>query len=71
MGKADCHMHMVLDGVDWRAAIARHSHGPDDGFIHAALEKYRDAYAINNDLIGWINVPWHRDRLSGGPVQAH
>lgn len=21
------------------------------------LEKYRDAYAINNDLIGWINVP--------------
>ena len=43
MGKADCHMHMVLDGVDWRAAIARHSHGPDDGFIHAALEKYRDA----------------------------
>ena len=36
-------MHMVLDGVDWRAAIARHSHGPDDGFIRAALEKYRDA----------------------------
>ena len=22
--KADCHMHMVLDGTDWKAAIARH-----------------------------------------------
>ena len=42
MGKADCHMHMVLDGVDWRAAIARHREGPDDPFIHAALAKYRD-----------------------------
>ena len=38
---ADCHMHMVLDGVEWRAAIARHREKPDDGFIRRALEAYR------------------------------
>ena len=38
---ADCHMHMVLDGVDWRAAIARHREKPDDGFIRRALEEYQ------------------------------
>ena len=43
MVKADCHMHMVLDGVDWRTAIARHRQRPDDAFIRAALEKYRCA----------------------------
>ena len=43
MVKADCHMHMVLDGVDWRAAIARHRQGPDDTFIRSVLEKYRAA----------------------------
>ena len=37
----DCHMHMVLDGVDWRAAIGRHAVGPDTAFIRAALETYR------------------------------
>ena len=37
----DCHMHMVLDGVDWRAAIARHSQKPNQAFIHKALEEYR------------------------------
>lgn len=38
---ADCHIHMVLDGLDWRQAIARHQHGPDIGWIRAVLEKYR------------------------------
>ena len=38
---SDCHMHMVLDGVDWRAAIARHREKPDDGFIRRALETYQ------------------------------
>ena len=38
----DCHMHMVLDGVDWRDAIARHREKPDDAFIRRALEAYRD-----------------------------
>lgn len=37
----DCHMHMVLDGVDWRAAIARHRSQPDEAFIRKALELYQ------------------------------
>ena len=37
----DCHMHMVLDGVDWRSAIARHKDGPDERFIRKALAAYQ------------------------------
>ena len=37
--KADCHMHMVLDGVDWRASIGR---GIDDAFIRTVLGRYRE-----------------------------
>lgn len=37
--KADCHMHMVLDGVDWKASIAR---GIDDAFILGVLKDYAD-----------------------------
>ena len=40
---SDCHMHMILDGVDWRAAIARHKNGPDEDFIRRCLKAYRDA----------------------------
>ena len=40
--RADCHMHMVLDGVFWKDAIARHSTAPDEAFIHATLSRYRD-----------------------------
>lgn len=40
--KADCHVHMVLDGEDWKAAIGRHTNGPDADFIRGALERYRD-----------------------------
>lgn len=39
--RADCHMHMVLDGVDWRNAIARHEKGPDILWIRQQLERYR------------------------------
>ncbi len=42
MYRCDCHIHMVLDGEDWRAAIARHSAMPDDTFIHRVLATYRD-----------------------------
>lgn len=41
--RADCHIHMVLDGRDWKAAIGRHSQRPEEGFIRAALEAYRQA----------------------------
>ena len=38
----DCHIHMVLDGVDWKNAIGRHKDAPDISFIRATLDKYRD-----------------------------
>ena len=37
----DCHIHMVLDGRDWKAAIAAHQNGPADNIIRARLEEYR------------------------------
>ena len=40
--KSDCHMHMVLDGVDWKAAIARHEYGPDEAYIRQILRSYRE-----------------------------
>lgn len=39
----DVHMHMILDGQDWKAAIRRHSEKPDEDFIHDVLRGYRDA----------------------------
>ena len=41
MVKSDCHIHMVLDGVDWKAAIARHKTAPDRAFIHKVLQTYK------------------------------
>jgi len=32
-------MHMVLDGIDWRASIGR---GVEDGFIRKSLQTYRE-----------------------------
>ena len=40
--KADCHMHMILDGVDWKKAIDRHREQPAEGWIREKLEIYRD-----------------------------
>ena len=37
----DCHMHMVLDGVDWKAAIRRHASALEEGWIRAVLEEYK------------------------------
>jgi len=48
--KSDCHMHMVLDGVEWRSAIARHKNGPDVSFIRATLARYQElGYAYLRD----------------------
>ena len=38
---ADCHMHMILDGVDWKAAIRRHQQGPDRLWIRSILQTYQ------------------------------
>ena len=37
--RADCHMHMVLDGFDWKASIGR---GIDDAYIYHVLKSYKD-----------------------------
>lgn len=37
----DCHIHMVLDGRDWKAAIAAHQNGPAEDLIRSRLEEYR------------------------------
>lgn len=39
----DCHIHMVLDGFDWRTAIAAHREAPNGKIIRANLERYRAA----------------------------
>lgn len=39
--RGDCHVHMVLDGQDWKAAINRHKAGVDRGWVRAVLEQYR------------------------------
>ncbi len=38
----DCHIHMVLDGVDWKNAIGRHTERANDAWIRSVLKTYRD-----------------------------
>ena len=40
--KADCHMHMVLDGVYWRDAIQRHTESPREDWIRQVLQVYQE-----------------------------
>lgn len=42
-GKEDCHIHMVLDGENWKTAIQRHENGPDLIWIRGILEQYANA----------------------------
>ena len=37
----DCHIHMVLDGADWKRAIARHSGGVQEAWVRRVLETYQ------------------------------
>lgn len=37
----DCHIHMVLDGDNWRHAIDRHRKAPDVPWIRTQLENYQ------------------------------
>ena len=39
---ADCHIHMVLDGVDWRTSIERHVNRPDKALIQKTLSRYQE-----------------------------
>lgn len=40
--KYDCHMHMVLDGLEWKSAIRRHSEGVEEGWIRGVLKNYQE-----------------------------
>ncbi len=40
--KADCHVHMLLDGRDWKAAIAQHRETPDITAIRRRLKRYQE-----------------------------
>lgn len=40
--KADCHIHMLLDGQDWRNAIAQHRSAPDLSLIRQRLQVYHN-----------------------------
>ena len=40
--RADCHIHMVLDGTDWRSAIARHREAPQEAWIRQTLAHYQE-----------------------------
>ncbi|MBO7252820.1 MAG: Xaa-Pro dipeptidase [Oscillospiraceae bacterium] len=37
----DCHMHMVLDGADWKASIHRHDGGIREDWIRGILQTYQ------------------------------
>lgn len=39
---ADCHIHMVLDGEDWKKAIGRHTIKPDIHWIRQVLSLYQE-----------------------------
>ena len=38
---ADCHIHMILDGVDWKTAINRHQDAPATLWIREVLKTYQ------------------------------
>ena len=38
----DCHVHMVLDGIYYKDAIARHRNGPDEALVRQVLSRYRE-----------------------------
>ena len=40
--RVDCHIHMVLDGENWKAAIARHSDQVSEAAVRKNLQTYRD-----------------------------
>ena len=48
--RCDCHMHMILDGYEWKAAIARHGSKPDDAWIRQQIEiYYKQGYTYLRD----------------------
>ena len=58
--KADCHIHMVLDGIDWRAAMGRHSQAPDEAYIRKVLALYQS--------LGYTYLRDGGDKLGAGAL---
>ena len=38
----ECHVHIIMDGVNYRRAVDMHKNGPDDQIIKAHLKAYQD-----------------------------
>lgn len=63
----DCHIHMVLDGVDWKQAIARHSTAVDRKQVSETLETYRQkGYTYLRDGGDKWGVGAYARSVSGG-----
>ena len=56
----DCHIHMALDGSDWKAALARHKTAPDEAFIRATLKNYQ---ALGFDFLRDGGDRWGAGRI--------
>lgn len=56
----DCHMHMVLDGRDWKLAIGRHNPEPDEKYIREILAQYRN--------LGYVYLRDGGDRWGAGKL---
>ena len=39
--RCDCHMHMVLDGVEWKSAIGRHRDAVRVDWVRNVLKTYK------------------------------
>ena len=40
--RCDCHIHMALDGLDWKAAIGRHAQAVNEAWIRQVLAHYQE-----------------------------
>lgn len=61
-GRSDCHIHMVLDGADWRSAIARFSAGANEAAVRSTLLHYRE--------LGYTYLRDGGDRWGAGELAA-
>lgn len=60
--RADCHIHMALDGGPWKQALARHEHAPDEAFVRRTLETYK--------ALGFTYLRDGGDRWGAGELAA-
>ncbi len=61
--RADCHIHMALDGVDWKNALNRHRIQPDETYVRRVLQMYREK--------GYTYLRDGGDRFGAGLLARH